>query len=955
MRDVRSFLEQGTEVVLGGICYEILGLEGYGASSAVYLARYRDSLMENSWHQVLLKELFPLTRTGEICRGRDGKCIVVEKQAGEFFSIHERSFMRGTQIQLELLLKDPGLISGNLNSYRAGGTIYSVLPWQGGSTLEEELDAGNIRSLLQAVSVLKNVLECLEVFHSHGYLYLDISPDNCLLLPSGEERKALLIDYNSIWKSEEILEHPPECFSRKRGYSAPEVMLKNLRSVGRHSDMYSVCAVFYRILTGTILGQEQMQDVKSLKKEIGDSALLDGEMPSVRSKVYGIITEGLKLSTARRYQSTGELRADLDELMLRIEGRGVTHEALWDISRRKCLKLAARKEKKRFPLDYRIESNSREKLTAGQFWERVLSENSAALLEGEGGSGKSTMLLDFWEASTREYNRDRPVVWFLPLYRYQEARGRASSFIKDSLLEYLKPDGRVNGTKEACEGLMEVLEKKDQIFLILDGLDEVREGKRELIREISSFRQKRGVRILISGRNLSGCSCYSIRPLSICQMKEILNDSGLFIPSDTGMQELLRNPMMLDMYLEICKKGENGVVCDIQDDKEKLIRKYLECLVREWEADGWRMNYLLWHVLPMAALEMKRKSRLFINSDEFYKIAEKSMKLIKEKDFALAFPEYMGKTGQVMEGINSQAEWADCIILGLNDRLALLSGDRDGSFHIAHEVYLDFLSERAQENLKKYLKRRRKARTGRYIVILGMVIGFGAAGFALFMKLSYPVTVEEKSRLKNCAGQMEILCGRLDTMLYEEEKVLEMADDDGLLSGDEKRYQNFEKNVQRAVEKAGMYSKDDSDDIRSAEIFSETGAGFDAARILSFYREPGEHFVFMKQTMDQLLDMMEPGSRYTPDRRREAVGAYKEYLEAYKEVIYWKIAAVEADFPGDYGQEIYEWIAHSNSFGSVFISKKTEEDRKQMEIKQTAAEVQLKECMAQMQRCGFVL
>ena len=73
----------------------------------------------------------------------------------------------------------------------------------------------------------------------------------------------------------------------------------------------------------------------------------------------------------------------------------------------------------------------------------------------------------------------------------------------------------------------------------------------------------------------------------------------------------------------------------------------------------------------------------------------------------------------------------------------------------------------------------------------------------------------------------------------------------------------------------------------------------------------------MKQTMDQLLDMMEPGSRYTPDRRREAVGAYKEYLEAYKEVIYWKIAAVEADFPGDYGQEIYEWIAHSNSCTTI--------------------------------------
>lgn len=966
MRDVRCFLEQGTEVMLGGICYEILGLEGYGASSAVYLARYRDSLMEGCCHQVLLKELFPLIRASGIHRGEDGKFIIVEEGAEELFSLHERSFMRGNQVQLELLLKNPGLISGNLNSYRAMGTIYSVLSWQGGTVLEAELDAESIRCLSQAVSVLKSILECLEVFHSHGYLYLDISPDNCLLMPFGEEIKALLIDYNSIWKSEEIREYPPEYFSRKRGYSAPEVMLKNLRSVGRHSDLYSVCAVFYRMITGTILGQEQIQDIKALKGAAESSALLEGELPSVRSKVCGILTKGLKLSTARRYQTARELMEDLDELQNRIEGRGVTHEALWDISRRQCMLQTVRKGKKAFPLDNRIESSSKEKLSVEQFWKRVSSENHFTLLEGEGGSGKSTMLMGFWEESTREYHRDRPVVWFLPLYRYQGGRGRASSFVRDSFLEYLKPDEGISLSGEAYQGLLKILEKKDQILLILDGLDEVREGKRELLREIISFGEKRGVRILISGRSLSSekgnssWNSYFINPLSIGQIREILSSAGLFMPSDTGMQELFKNPMMLDMYMEVCKKDEKGGLPEIEDGKEELMGKYLECLVKDEGDARWRMEFLMRHFLPSAAFEMKKKGRLFISAVEFYKIAEKSRKLLENRDFVLAFPEYMGKASQILEGIHSQAEWADCIISGFNEKCGLLIGDSDGSFHLVHEVYLDYLSERAKNNLKRYLRRRRKGRAGGYIAVLGIILALGTAGTALYMKLSYPVTVKERTRLKNCAGQLELLCGRLDMMLYEEEKALEMAaGDDNLLAGDEDRYENFEKNIQRAVEKAEMYGTGDSGENKTAEyfleVFSETGAGFDEADLQRLYQEPGKHFLFMRQTMEQLLDMIEPGSRYTSGSRKEAVEAYQGYLAAYKEVLYWRIAAVESDFPGDYGEEIYEWIALSNSFGSVFISQRTEEDRKQMEIRQSAAEGQLKECTAQMLRSGFIL
>ncbi|MCD8327415.1 MAG: hypothetical protein LUC90_12310 [Lachnospiraceae bacterium] len=43
--------------------------------------------------------------------------------------------------------------------------------------------------------ILIKILDALDCFHQNGFLHLDISPDNILLL----KEDALLIDYNSVW------------------------------------------------------------------------------------------------------------------------------------------------------------------------------------------------------------------------------------------------------------------------------------------------------------------------------------------------------------------------------------------------------------------------------------------------------------------------------------------------------------------------------------------------------------------------------------------------------------------------------------------------------------------------------------------------------------------------------------------------------------------------------------
>lgn len=167
----------GENIILGGTEYKIEGVEGCGGSSIVYRAVYRDGLNCSSFHQVLIKELFPYSQRGEIWRGPDG-CVVVGEGGKELMENARDSFVQGNQANLELLSRDPEQISGNLNSFEVYGTCYSVLPVHGGNSLEALLRAGKYQSLAAAADVILKLLDALECFHKGQILHLDISPDN---------------------------------------------------------------------------------------------------------------------------------------------------------------------------------------------------------------------------------------------------------------------------------------------------------------------------------------------------------------------------------------------------------------------------------------------------------------------------------------------------------------------------------------------------------------------------------------------------------------------------------------------------------------------------------------------------------------------------------------------------------------------------------------------------------
>src|SRR5699024_9713392 len=143
-------------------------------------------------------------------------------------------------------------IAQNLDSFEANNTIYTVLTSKKGQVLSEALAGGRLfPTLTDTIHMILNILKALQVFHGHGLLHLDISPDNIFLLDNEDcafPTEVLLLDFNSVYNMNDKDAVTHQYYWGKEGYMAPEIILHEKEEVGPWTDLYSVTVVWYEIL-----------------------------------------------------------------------------------------------------------------------------------------------------------------------------------------------------------------------------------------------------------------------------------------------------------------------------------------------------------------------------------------------------------------------------------------------------------------------------------------------------------------------------------------------------------------------------------------------------------------------------------------------------------------------------------------------------------------------------------
>lgn len=126
-------------------------------------------------------------------------------------------------------------------------TAYIVREYLEGETLEEKLEREDKFSLDSAMEILSPIVEALNLLHSDGIVHMNIEPKNIFLTEKGEVK---LIDFG-MSKFETAFAGRNVNSMMSGGYSAEEIY-RSLGDFGAWTDVYSVAAILYRMLTGKV-------------------------------------------------------------------------------------------------------------------------------------------------------------------------------------------------------------------------------------------------------------------------------------------------------------------------------------------------------------------------------------------------------------------------------------------------------------------------------------------------------------------------------------------------------------------------------------------------------------------------------------------------------------------------------------------------------------------------------
>jgi serine/threonine protein kinase/tetratricopeptide (TPR) repeat protein len=263
--------------------YELLGELGRGGMGVVYKAR-----------QVGLKRLVAL------------KMILAGAHAGP----RELARLRA-EAEAAARLHHPNITQIYAIEENEGRPFLS-LELVDGVSLNEHISKQSLPPA-QAAALVETVARAMQYAHEHGVIHRDLKPNNILMTADGTPK---VTDFGLAKLVDDAVSHGagitgPEALLGTPHYMAPEQARGRVKEIGPATDIYSLGAILYELLTGrppfrgsTIL--ETLDQVRH-REPIPPRRV----RPVVPRDLDTICLKCLEKTPARRYATAGELADDL--------------------------------------------------------------------------------------------------------------------------------------------------------------------------------------------------------------------------------------------------------------------------------------------------------------------------------------------------------------------------------------------------------------------------------------------------------------------------------------------------------------------------------------------------------------------------------------------------------------------------------------------------------------------
>lgn len=249
---------------------------------------------------IAIKEYFPESLASRDTSGENGTTQVFPHDAQK--EIYDKGLKRYVEEaqNLSKFYQLQGIVSVK-DFFYENGTGYIVMEYINGINLKEYLNnAGGKLPEATVLALMKPVLESLYQIHNSGLVHRDISPDNIMVTGDG---KIKLIDFGSA-RGQSAETDKTYTVILKHGYAPPEQYYAK-GNQGPWTDVYSLCATMYKMLTGQI----PPNSVERMENDEYVSPSAWGVQISPRTEA--VLAKGLAVKVPDRYQNIGQLLNDL--------------------------------------------------------------------------------------------------------------------------------------------------------------------------------------------------------------------------------------------------------------------------------------------------------------------------------------------------------------------------------------------------------------------------------------------------------------------------------------------------------------------------------------------------------------------------------------------------------------------------------------------------------------------